>query len=68
MPQRGQLTAAPLHVARGQVVQHEPAVFQVPASECLLDPLLAVGEPVHRLKQLGLGDLAQRQLVSKRGL
>jgi len=40
----------------------------VPARERLLDPLLAVRQPVHRREQLGLGDLAERELVAERGL
>ena len=66
--ERGQLTAAALHVAGGQVVEHEPAILQVPARERLLDPLLTVEKPVHRAQQLRLGHLAQRELLAERGL
>ena len=40
----------------------------MPARERPLDPLLAVRQPVHRPKQLRLGDLAERELVGERGL
>ena len=68
MPQRGQRAAAPLHVGGGQVVEHKPAVVEVPAGERFFDPLLAGEQPVHRAEQLGLVDLAEVELVGERAL
>ena len=64
----GQRAAAPLQIARGQVIEHEPLAGEVASGERLLDPLLALQQPVHRRQQLGLGDLAELELVGQRRL
>ncbi len=66
--ERRQRAAAALHIARGEVVEHEGALLEMPARERVLDPLLALCQPVHHRQQLGLFDLAERQLVGQRGL
>ena len=65
---RGQGAAAPLHVAGGEVVEHEPLPLQVAPRERLLDPLLTRQQPVHRGQQLGLLDHAQIELRGERRL
>jgi hypothetical protein len=70
--QSRQRAAAPFHVARGQVVEHERVAVavagEVSARERPLDPVLALKQPVRRRQQLGLLDLAERQLIAERGL
>jgi hypothetical protein len=68
VPDRRQLTVAPLQVTGGQVIEHEPLTLQMTAGERLLDPLLARKQPVHRREQLGFCQLAQLELLRERGL
>ena len=63
-----QRAAAPLHIRRGQVVEHVPVGGQVPARERALDPALALQQPVHRSQELALGHRPQVELVGQRGL
>ena len=65
---RGQGAAAPLHIARGEVVEHEPLPAQMAPGKRLLDPLLARQQPVQRGQQLGLLDHTQIELIGERRL
>ena len=66
--ERGQGAAAPLDVAGGEVVEHEPLPAQMAFRERLLDPLLARQQPVQRGQQLGLLDHTQIELIGERRL
>ena len=43
----GQRAALPVHIAGGQVREHQIAFGQVLAGQAVLDPLLALAQPVH---------------------
>ena len=67
----GQGTPRPLHPHRGQVIEHQRTLLEVPRRQTPLDPLLAFQEPVHGavevvLVQPGIEDLAQG--AHRRGL
>jgi hypothetical protein len=55
----GQRAAAPLEIARRDVVEHKLTVLEVAAREPLLDPLLALCQPIERgveVVLVGAGD------------
>ena len=61
----GQLAAAPLHIARRHVVEHQRAGAQMLASERLLDRLLALAQPVERDIKLVLVDRSQSERLAE---
>ena len=42
-----QRAAVPVHIAGGQVLEHQSTFGQVLAGQAVLDPLLALAQPVH---------------------
>ena len=62
-----QFAAAPLHIARRHVVEHQHAVPQVLAGERRLDRRLALPEPVERDIELVLVDRPQTEDLAKAG-
>ena len=67
----GQRALAALEVARRQVVEHEPALFEMPRRELLLDLVLPFEQPVHRRVQIVLAapsrssSLRQRRVLPR---
>ena len=67
MPALGVGTVGSLEVAGGQVVEHEGVFPQVPYGEPLLDPGLAVEQPIHRRMEFVLIDFAQPERLAEGG-
>ena len=68
IPQRRQLAAPPLEIGGGHVVEHQLTVLEVPAGEAILDPLLAIQQPVHRRVQIVLVSVGDPKLIGQRRL
>ena len=68
VPQPGQLARAPLEIRGGHVVEHQFPSLEMPAGETILDPLLALKQPVHRRVQIVLIGVRHPQLIRQRRL
>jgi hypothetical protein len=56
-----QRTTASLKIRRRHVVEHQDAVLKMPPRQTVLDPRLALQQPIQCLVGLALLDLAQAQ-------
>ncbi|PPQ34108.1 hypothetical protein CCS01_12485 [Rhodopila globiformis] len=63
----GQRTAASLHVARRDVVEHQGAVLEVAPGQCGLDRGLALQQPVERGIKFGITDRAEAKRFAEAG-
>ena len=63
----GQRTAAAFHIDRGQIVEHQRAVFQMPLRQPPLNGVLALKQPVHGGVEIVFADLAESEFPGQRG-
>ena len=61
MTEAGELAAAPLQVARGDVVQHQGAILEVPLGQRRLDPGLLLHQPIEAGVKRVLVDRAEAE-------
>ena len=68
IPQPRQRASAALEVGRGDVVEHQLTVAQVAAREAVLDPLLALQQPIKRRVKIVLIGAGDTEFGTERGL
>ena len=67
VPVLGQRAVRALHVAGGQVVEHQRVLAKMPLGEPLLDGGLPLDQPVHRRVELMLIDVAESEQFAQGG-
>ena len=67
VPALGQRAVGALHVAGGQVVEHQRVLSKVPLGEPLLDGGLPLDQPVHRRVELMRIDVAESEQFAQGG-